>query len=124
MARRARGKRRAKPKPTRLTRAMQDAYRGIRGSMAGLLRAQLTQERRRRGTRIRSLKAMIKGIGAAMAKPDSKAALRKLTAIKQQLARDLQLEVTKLADRARSGTRMLARLRRDARDFWGSRRSG
>jgi hypothetical protein len=103
---------------------MQDAYRGIRGSMAGLLRAQLTQERRRRGTRIKSLKAMIKGIGAAMAKPDSKAALRKLTAIKQQLARDLKLEATKLADRARSGTRMLARLRRDARDFWGSRRTG
>jgi hypothetical protein len=120
VARRAR----QKSKRDRLTPAMKAAYRGIRGSMAGLMRAQLEQERQRRGARITTLKAMIKRIKTALAKPGSKTAVRNLRAIKDQLARDLRLEVTKLADRTRSGTRMLVKLRRDARDFWGSRRDG
>jgi hypothetical protein len=118
MARRARGK----PKRHGVTPAIKAAYKGIRGSMAGLMRAQLEQERQRRGTRIKRLEAMIRRIRAAIAKPGSKAAVRHLRAIKDQLAADLRVEATKLADRARSGTRMLGRLRRDARDFWGSRR--
>jgi hypothetical protein len=89
----------------------------MRGSFAGLMRAQMGQERQRRLARIKTLKAMIKGITAAIAKADSRAALRNLAAIKKHLAEDLRSEVTKLAESASSGKRMIVKFRRDA---WGS----
>ena len=93
-------------------REMRKALGPFHRAMKSMMRAQILTERRTRLARIKILKGMIKGIETALFKPDSKAAVLKLKAIRKQLIQDARDEATKLADRVKSSRRMLVNIGR------------
>ncbi len=68
-------------------------------------------ERQARGKKIKTIKATIRAIDAALEKPRSEHALRRLRAVKNQMAELLEQEVSDLTKRMDNSKRMLARLR-------------
>ncbi len=91
---------------------MRKALGPFHRAMKSMMRAQVLRERRTRLARIKTLKGMIKGIETALFRPNSKAAVLKLKAIRKQLIQDARDEATKLADRVKSTRRMLVNIGR------------
>jgi len=90
-----------------IERKTKQVFRSFQASFGTLMRARLVSERQVRAKKIKTIKA----IDAAVHKPGSRAALRRLRAVKNQLAELLKQEVDDLTKRGDSSKRMLARLR-------------
>src|SRR6266496_2496640 len=86
-------------------------FRSFQASFGGLMRARLVSERQLRTKKIRTIKATIKAIDAALKKPGSKPAPRRLRGVRTQMAQLLEQEVSDLTKRMDASKRMVARLR-------------
>jgi len=94
-----------------IERKTKQVFRSFQASFGTLMRARLVSERHVRAKKIKTIQATLKAIDAAVHKPGSRAALRRLRAVKNQLAELLKQEVDDLTKRGDSSKRMLARLR-------------
>ncbi len=94
-----------------IERKAKQVFRSFQASFGGLMRARLVSERQLRTKKIRTIKATIKAIDAALHKPGSKPALRRLRGVRNQMAQLLEQEVSDLTKRMDTSKRMLARLR-------------
>ncbi len=94
-----------------IERKTKQVFRSIQESFGTLMRARLLSERQARAKKIKTIKATIRAIDAALEKPGSAPALRRLRAAKNQMAELLEQEVSDLTKRMDNSKRMLARLR-------------
>jgi len=94
-----------------IERQANQVFRSFQASFGGLMRARLVSERQLRTKKIRTIKATIKAIDAALHKPGSKPALRRLRGVRTQMAQLLEQEVSGLTKRMDASKRMFARLR-------------
>jgi len=94
-----------------IERRTKQVFRSIQASFGTLMRVRLVSERQARAKKIKTIRATIRAIDGALAKPGSEPALRRLRAVKKQIAELLDQEVSELTKRVDDGRRMLARLR-------------
>jgi Skp family chaperone for outer membrane proteins len=94
-----------------IERKTKQVFRSIQASFGTLMRARLVSERQARAKKIKTIRATIRAIDAALEKPGSEPALRRLRAVKNQMAELLDQEVSDLTKRVDNSRRMLARLR-------------
>ena len=94
-----------------IERRTKQLFRSIQESFGTLMRGRLVSERQARAKKIKTIKATIRAIDAALERPGSGPALRKLRAVKNQMAELLGQEVSDLTKRMDNSKRMLARLR-------------
>ncbi len=94
-----------------IERKTKQVFRSIQESFGTLMRARLVSERQARAKKIKTIKATIRAIDAALGKPGSLPTLRRLRAVKNQMAELLEQEVSDLTKRMDNSKRMLARLR-------------
>ena len=94
-----------------IDRQAKHLFTSFQASFGTLIRGRLASERHLRAKKIKTIKATIKAIDAAIRKPDSKPALRRLRAVQIQMAELLEQEVRDLTKRVDTSKRMLARLR-------------
>jgi len=94
-----------------IERKTKQVFRSIQESFGTLMRARLVSERQARAKKIKTLKATIRAIDAVLEKPESEPALRRLRAVKDQMAELLEQEVSDLTKRMDNSKRMLAGLR-------------
>ena len=94
-----------------IERKTKQVFRTIQASFGTLMRARLVSERQARAKKIKTIKATIMAIDAALEKPGSEPALRRLRAVKNPMAELLEQEVSDLTKRIDNSKRMLARLR-------------
>jgi len=94
-----------------IDRQAKQLFRSYQASFGAFMRGRLASERRLRAKKIKTIRATIKAIDAAIRKPDSKPALRRLRAVKIQMAELLEQEVSDLTTRVDTSKRMLAKLR-------------
>ena len=94
-----------------IERRTKQLFRSIQESFGTLMRGRLVSERQARAKKIKTIKATIRAIDAALEKPGSEHALRKLRAVKNLMAELLEQEVSDLTKRMDTSKRMLARLR-------------
>src|SRR2546425_3407949 len=94
-----------------IERKTKQMFRSIQESFGTLMRASLVSERQARAKKIKTIKAAIRAIDAALEKPGSEPALRRLRAVKNQMAELLEQEVSDLTKRMDNSKQMLARLR-------------
>jgi hypothetical protein len=92
-------------------RKAKQVFRSFQASFGTLMRARLVSERQLRAKKIKTINATIKAIDAALHKPGSKPALRRLRAVKTQMTELMEQEVTDLTKSIDTSKRMLARLR-------------
>lgn len=95
-----------------IERKTKQVFRNFQASFGSLMRARVVSERQARGKKIKLIKATIRAIEAALKKPGSADALRRLRAAKNQLAELLEQEVSDMTKRVDDSKQMLARLRR------------
>jgi len=94
-----------------IERKAKRVFRSFQASLGTLLRGRLVSERQLRAKKIKTIKATIKAIDAALHRPGSKPALRQLRAVKTQMTELLEQEVSDLTKRIDASKGMLARLR-------------
>ncbi len=94
-----------------IDRKVKQVFRSFQASMSTVMRARLLSERQVKAQKIRTLKATLKAIDAALERPGSKPVLRRLRDVKNELAELLEQEVSDLTKRMDTSKRMLARLR-------------
>ena len=94
-----------------IDRQAKQLFKSFQARFGSFMRARLASERQLRAKKINTIKATIKAIDAAIRKPDSKPALRRLRAVKIQMAELLEQEVSDLTKRVATSKRMLTRLR-------------
>src|SRR5437764_14187699 len=92
-------------------RKVKQGVRNFHASLGTLMRGRLVSERQLRAKKIKTIKATVKAIDAALHRPGSKPALRQLRAVRTQITKLLEQEVGDLTKRIDASKGLLARLR-------------
>ncbi len=75
-----------------MDRKVKQVFRSFQASMSTVMRARLASERRVKAQKIKTIKATLKAIDTALERPGSKHALRRLKAVRSQVAELLEQE--------------------------------
>src|SRR5437773_11800667 len=93
-----------------IDRQAKQLFRSFQASFGSFMRGRLASERQVRAKKIKTIKATIKAIDAAIRKPDSKPALRRLRAVKIQMEIGRASCREKVTKRVDTSKRKIARL--------------